>query len=217
MEPVARSLDRRPPDLPSRLATAVAEVRPAAASAAARALQVVARGGTDALRGLASPSIVWVPRASGDDAWSFVGWGTAARADGEGADRLADVQARAERVWSRVDRAGALPIAPRLFGGFAFDAGGDARERLPDVARRETELGRAWAPFGDASFVLPRLLFGCSSDRAFVAAFPPPDQFAETMRASGLRVLEVTPLMFGASILFVATPDRGAPNGTAQV
>lgn len=182
MEPVARSLDRRPPDLPSRLATAVAEVRPAAASAAARALQVAARGGTDALRGLASPSIVWVPRASGDDAWSFVGWGTAARADGEGADRLADVQARAERVWSRVDRAGALPIAPRLFGGFAFDAGGDVR--------RETELGRAWAPFGDASFVLPRLLFGCSGDRAFVAAFAPEPEVASALADAARRALD---------------------------
>lgn len=71
--------------------------------------------------------------------------------------------------------------------------------------------------------VVPRVGGTLSGKREYrylqesIAAFPPPDQFAETMRASGLRVLEVTPLMFGASILFVATPDRGAPNGTAQV
>lgn len=41
-----------------------------------------------------------------------------------------------------------------------------------------------------------------------IAKFPPPDDFAEKMRAAGLSVLEVTPKMFGAAILFVATPHR---------
>ncbi|MEZ4300981.1 MAG: bifunctional demethylmenaquinone methyltransferase/2-methoxy-6-polyprenyl-1,4-benzoquinol methylase UbiE [Polyangiaceae bacterium] len=47
-----------------------------------------------------------------------------------------------------------------------------------------------------------------------IAAFPPPDEFADLMRSSGLEVVSVTPLMFGASVLFVATPDRGASRNT---
>lgn len=42
-----------------------------------------------------------------------------------------------------------------------------------------------------------------------IKAFPPPDAFAATMSASGLRVLEVAPMSFGAVCLFVATPQRG--------
>ncbi len=42
-----------------------------------------------------------------------------------------------------------------------------------------------------------------------IAAFPPPDRFAETMREAGLEVLSVEPLTFGVVTLFVATP-RGA-------
>lgn len=41
-----------------------------------------------------------------------------------------------------------------------------------------------------------------------VAAFPPPDEFAALMRASGLDVLEVTPLTFGVCTLYVATPKE---------
>ena len=39
-----------------------------------------------------------------------------------------------------------------------------------------------------------------------VAAFPPAEQFAELMRASGLRVLEVVPMTFGVCTLYLATP-----------
>ena len=41
-----------------------------------------------------------------------------------------------------------------------------------------------------------------------VAAFPAPDAFAALMRASGLDVLEIVPLAFGACTLFVATPTE---------
>jgi demethylmenaquinone methyltransferase / 2-methoxy-6-polyprenyl-1,4-benzoquinol methylase len=64
--------------------------------------------------------------------------------------------------------------------------------------------------------VVPRVGGTLSGKREYrylqesIAAFPPPDEFAAMMGANGLRVIEVTPLMFGASILFVATPDRGA-------
>jgi len=44
-----------------------------------------------------------------------------------------------------------------------------------------------------------------------IAAFPPPEEFAATMRASGLDVLEVRPMTFGVVTLYVATPAGGAP------
>lgn len=39
-----------------------------------------------------------------------------------------------------------------------------------------------------------------------IAQFPQPEAFAAIMRAAGLEVLEVLPLMFGSCQLFVATP-----------
>lgn len=39
-----------------------------------------------------------------------------------------------------------------------------------------------------------------------IAAFPPAETFAETMRSCGLDVLEVMPLTFGVAHLYVATP-----------
>jgi demethylmenaquinone methyltransferase / 2-methoxy-6-polyprenyl-1,4-benzoquinol methylase len=49
-----------------------------------------------------------------------------------------------------------------------------------------------------------------------VAAFPPPGEFAELMRASGLDVLEMVPLTFGVCTLYLAAPagsegEAGAP------
>lgn len=39
-----------------------------------------------------------------------------------------------------------------------------------------------------------------------IEAFPPAEEFAQTMRQAGLDVLEVTPLTFGVAHLYVATP-----------
>ena len=44
--------------------------------------------------------------------------------------------------------------------------------------------------------------------QASIAAFPPPEEFAAMMREAGLRVLEVAPLSFGVSTLYVATPVK---------
>jgi demethylmenaquinone methyltransferase/2-methoxy-6-polyprenyl-1,4-benzoquinol methylase len=41
-----------------------------------------------------------------------------------------------------------------------------------------------------------------------IAAFPPPEEFASMMREAGLQVLEVAPLSFGVSCLYVATPAK---------
>lgn len=218
MEPLAPARERRPLDPPARLWASVAEAPALPVSAAARAIQRAAQRGGEAPRVPASPSVVWIPRGDADG-WSFAGWGAAARADGEGEERFAEVQARAERVFARVERAGALPIAPRLFGGFAFDASraraGGARgsgevgssgargdtgagaagargntDAGSPGARGDGELGRAWAAFGDAAFVLPRLLYGCSGDRAFVAAFAPEPDAAAALAGAARAALD---------------------------
>ena len=43
-----------------------------------------------------------------------------------------------------------------------------------------------------------------------IAAFPPPETFAELMRSAGLDVLEVIPLTFGVCTLYVGTPAEGS-------
>jgi demethylmenaquinone methyltransferase/2-methoxy-6-polyprenyl-1,4-benzoquinol methylase len=64
--------------------------------------------------------------------------------------------------------------------------------------------------------VVPRLgawLSGAKEYRYLqtsIAAFPPPDEFAALMKASGLDVVEVVPLTFGVCNLYVGTPARGA-------
>ncbi|HUQ06476.1 MAG TPA: bifunctional demethylmenaquinone methyltransferase/2-methoxy-6-polyprenyl-1,4-benzoquinol methylase UbiE [Kofleriaceae bacterium] len=64
--------------------------------------------------------------------------------------------------------------------------------------------------------VVPRLgawLSGAKEYRYLqtsIAAFPPPEEFAALMRASGLDVVEVVPLTFGVCNLYVGTPSRGA-------
>ena len=121
-----------------------------------------------------APSLAWVPSASDDDPWSFVGWGIAARANGVGEDRLAQVRASAARLFDHIDRAGALPFPPRLFGGFAFDAAvpPEPRPASPEP-RPASPLTAAWAPFGDAGFILPHTMYASSGDRALLVAFVP--------------------------------------------
>lgn len=48
-----------------------------------------------------------------------------------------------------------------------------------------------------------------------IAAFPEAEEFAEIMRGAGLTMIAVEPLMFGAAVLFVATPDEAARAGAA--
>jgi demethylmenaquinone methyltransferase/2-methoxy-6-polyprenyl-1,4-benzoquinol methylase len=64
--------------------------------------------------------------------------------------------------------------------------------------------------------VVPRLGAWLSGWREYrylqtsVAAFPPPEEFADMMRAAGLRVLQVRPMTFGSCCLYVGTPAAGA-------
>ncbi|HEY5950825.1 MAG TPA: ubiquinone/menaquinone biosynthesis methyltransferase [Kofleriaceae bacterium] len=60
--------------------------------------------------------------------------------------------------------------------------------------------------------IVPRLGGWLSGSREYrylqksVAAFPPANEFADLMRSSGLDVIEVVPLTFGACTLYLATP-----------
>jgi demethylmenaquinone methyltransferase/2-methoxy-6-polyprenyl-1,4-benzoquinol methylase len=65
-----------------------------------------------------------------------------------------------------------------------------------------------------ARHIVPRLGALLSGAREYaylqrsVAAFPPPDEFAELMTRCGLHVVDVIPLAFGACTLFVAKPEE---------
>lgn len=65
-------------------------------------------------------------------------------------------------------------------------------------------------------YLVPRLGAWLSSAREYrylqssVAAFPPPTEFADLMRSSGLDVIDVIPLTFGVCNLYIATPAEDA-------
>ena len=92
---------------------------------------------------------------------------------------------------------------------------GRAAEDAPFYAR----LARG-ALGGAARFhcrhVVPRLGALLSGAREYaylqrsVSAFPPAPEFAALMRRSGLHVVDIQPLTFGACTLFVATPSEDA-------
>jgi len=65
-------------------------------------------------------------------------------------------------------------------------------------------------------YLVPRLGAWLSGEQEYrylqtsIAAFPPPEEFAEQMRRAGLRVLAVRPLTFGVCHLYLATPAEEA-------
>jgi salicylate biosynthesis isochorismate synthase len=89
------------------------------------------------------PAIFWGPA----DGPTLAGLGAAALVRGAGPERAAEVSAAAGSLWPRIRSVAAgdvAPMPPRLFGGLAF---------LPDRA------GAPWDEFGEATFVLPRVLY----------------------------------------------------------
>jgi menaquinone-specific isochorismate synthase len=108
----------------------------------------------------AEPIVRWASPAPEPDgrAWSFAGAGEAARVEGSGEARFDEIRRGADEVFAAAvdrrhdDAAFAPPI--RLWGGLAF---------RPEPAR-----AAPWTAFRDASFALPRWLYGTNGDRAFV-------------------------------------------------
>jgi demethylmenaquinone methyltransferase/2-methoxy-6-polyprenyl-1,4-benzoquinol methylase len=138
------------------------------------------------------------------------------------------------RIELRQGDAQALP-----FASCAFDAATIAFgiRNVPDRALGLREMARVVRPGGRIAIlelgepragllaraarfhtrhVVPRLGALLSGAREYrylqtsVAAFPPADEFAATMRANGLVVTETTALGFGACTLYVATPAEVA-------
>ncbi len=106
------------------------------------------------------PHLLWDSPAPEPDGrpWSFVGWGEAARVEATGEARFTELRRAAADLFAGLEERAHPALAsvpsPRLFGGLAF---------RPEIARPAP-----WTAFHDASFALPRWLFGSSGERAFL-------------------------------------------------
>jgi demethylmenaquinone methyltransferase/2-methoxy-6-polyprenyl-1,4-benzoquinol methylase len=142
------------------------------------------------------------------------------------AERKAQRARAGERLELRVADAQALPFPDASFDASCMAFG---IRNVPDRGRALRELARVTRPGRRiailelsepqrgllaplARFHVHRLvpwLGGLISGNAYrylersIARFPPPDEFAETLRASGIRVDAVRPLTFGVACLFV--------------
>ena len=140
-----------------------------------------------------------------------------------------------DRVSLEIGDAQALPYDDDSFDGCCIAFG---IRNVPDRSAALREMARVTKPGGRVAIlelgepsvgwlspiarfhvrkVIPRLGGMLSGSREYkylqqsIAAFPPADEFAVQMQASGLNVLEVKPLTFGACTLFVAEPGEAAP------
>ncbi|MGB5286545.1 MAG: bifunctional demethylmenaquinone methyltransferase/2-methoxy-6-polyprenyl-1,4-benzoquinol methylase UbiE [Polyangiales bacterium] len=139
----------------------------------------------------------------------------------------------ADRVQLEIGDAQALPYENDSFDGCCIAFG---IRNVPDRSAALAEMARVTKPGGRVAVlelgepgvgwlspfarfhvrkVIPRIGGMLSGSREYkylqesIAAFPPADKFAEQMQASGLKVLDVQPLTFGACNLFVAEPQGG--------
>jgi isochorismate synthase len=101
-----------------------------------------------------SDCVLW----SSADGPQFAGIGVAHSVSGKGPRRFAEVRKRSAELWSRISAPGIARGAlesPRLFGGFAFSPRAD--------------IAPAWAQFGSARLVLPRVTYAIERGRAVLA------------------------------------------------
>jgi isochorismate synthase len=138
---------------------------------------------------LGAPLLRWdSPLAEGGSgrAFSFAGFGEAARVEGHGESRFDDVRRGADEIFARLaerrDPDAAFAPPPRLFGGLAF---------RPDPAR-----AAPWTAFRDASFALPRWLYGTDGERAFLRLVAPRAELgtAHAMEEALAALAAVAPL-----------------------
>lgn len=136
----------------------------------------------------------------------------------------------ANRVSLEVGDAQSLPYDDDTFDGCCIAFG---IRNVPDRAAALREMARVTKPGGRVAVlelgepsvgwlspiarfhvrkVIPRLGGMLSGSKEYkylqesIAAFPPADEFAALMAESGMNVLDVKPLTFGACTLFVAQP-----------
>ncbi len=129
------------------------------------------------------PSLLWdAPALEADGrSWTFLGWGEAARIEGDGEARLAMVHRQAAELFAGLTerRHPELAAAPsaRLFGGIAF---------RPEMAR-----AAPWTAFCDASFTLPRWLYATNGERALLTlAVRPGERIAPAEIEAALARIE---------------------------
>lgn len=144
-----------------------------------------------------------------------------------GRDKVAPLDGR---VRLDLGDAQSLPYDDDHFDGVTIAFG---IRNVPDRARALREMARVTRPGGRVAILelsepqggilgplarfhirvlVPRIGGWLSGSREYrylqesIAAFPPPDEFADVMEGAGLRVLEVRPLTFGVCCLYVAEP-----------
>lgn len=115
-------------------------------------------------RALDGAIVAWDPwaiphatRSAGGAPWALAGRGETIRLDAHGEGRVGAIGAQAERAFARLlelREPGCVAPEPRFLGGFAFQ---------PEELRQPP-----WAAFGDASFAMPRWLYGRSARDAFL-------------------------------------------------
>ena len=137
----------------------------------------------------------------------------------------------ADRIELVVGDAQALPYASCEFDAATIAFG---IRNVPDCAAALREMARVVRPGGRIAILelgeprgrvlgrvarfhknhlVPRIGALLSGKREYVylqksiTAFPPAEEFAALMQSSGLHVIEVVPLSFGACTLYVATPE----------
>ena len=125
-----------------------------------------------------------------------------------------------------------LAFADDTFDGITIAFG---IRNVPDRAKALSEMARVTRPGGRVAILelseprggllgplarfhvhhlVPRLGGLLSGSREYrylqqsIAAFPPPEEFADLMTTSGLEVLEIRPLTFGVCCLYVGTPKE---------
>ncbi len=104
---------------------------------------------------------------SSSDGAGFAGSGAVHHIRLEGTGRPAALRRRAQELFDHLQIAtaeGFVGPTPRLFGGFAFEAGGAQESR--------------WQAFGDGSFALPRWLYSRQGGQACLSLASPPEESA---------------------------------------
>ncbi len=129
-----------------------------------------------------APSVVWAPRRGDEDGLLLVGFGVAAEVTGRGAERFEQVKSGVRGVFERLQNTNKLPFPPRMFGGFSFDPESIgvslSHSTSKDGAPARSSLPRTWSIFGDARFILPRVLYASGHGQAYLMGFAEPSEEA---------------------------------------
>ncbi len=149
---------------------------------------------------IAGEAMLWEPAAPecGEAAWAMAGRGAAARFEAAGPDRLRTIRERADEVLERLEErrepAAFHAPPPRIFGGVSFRTGGDAADS-------------PWAPFGEASFVLPRWVYGERDGAAFLRLCVPASELVSPAKLE-IEIASVRAALGGPRLVPLEPTER---------